>query len=53
MKAPGGVRLAVAAMLAALRPGWARAVLLGACIVLQPVWIWFCWHVNGADWTVP
>jgi len=42
-----------AAMLAALRPGWARALLLGACIVLQPVWIWFCWHVNGADWTVP
>ncbi|MFA4841040.1 MAG: hypothetical protein WC580_04990 [Agrococcus sp.] len=42
-----------AAIVAALRPTWARAVLLAACIVLQPVWIWFCWQVNGADWTVP
>ncbi len=42
-----------AAMVAALRPTWARAALLAACIALQPVWIWFCWHVNGADWTVP
>lgn len=42
-----------AVLVAALRPTWARALLLAACIVLQPVWIWFCWHVNGADWTVP
>lgn len=42
-----------AVLVAAVRPTWARALLLGACIVLQPVWIWFCWHVNGADWTVP
>ena len=42
-----------AVIVAALRPTWARAVLLAACIALQPVWIWFCWHVNGADWTVP
>lgn len=42
-----------AVLLAAVRPTWARALLLGACVVLQPVWIWFCWHVDGADWTVP
>ncbi|SFS15399.1 hypothetical protein SAMN04487783_2025 [Agrococcus baldri] len=42
-----------AAILAAVRPAWARAMLLAACIALQPVWIWFCWHVDGRDWTVP
>ncbi|WP_413319195.1 hypothetical protein AA0Z99_02640 [Agrococcus sp. 1P02AA] len=42
-----------ALMLAALRPAWARGMLLAACIALQPVWIWYCWHVVGADWTVP
>lgn len=42
-----------AAILAAVRPAWARGMLLAACIALQPVWIWFCWHVDGRDWTVP
>ncbi|GAA3603458.1 hypothetical protein [Agrococcus terreus] len=42
-----------AVIVAALRPAWARAAVLGASIVLQPVWIWFCWHVNAPDWTVP
>ena len=42
-----------AAMLAAVRPVWARGMLLAACLALQPVWIWFCWHVDGYDWTVP
>ncbi|GEK78915.1 hypothetical protein [Agrococcus baldri] len=43
----------LAAILAAVRPAWARAMLLAACVALQPVWIWFCWHVDGRDWTVP
>lgn len=42
-----------AVILAAVKPAWARAVLLATCIALQPVWIWFCWHVVGSDWTVP
>lgn len=42
-----------AVIVAALRPAWARGMLLAACIALQPVWIWFCWHVDGRDWTVP
>lgn len=42
-----------ALMLAALRPMWARGMLLAVCVALQPVWIWHCWQVVGADWTVP
>lgn len=42
-----------AAILAAVRPAWARAAMLAASVALQPVWIWFCWHVDGYDWTVP
>lgn len=42
-----------AAILAAARPGWVRALVLGASVALQPLWIWFCWHVNPPDWTPP
>lgn len=42
-----------AAIVAALRPGWARALVLAASIALQPVWIWFCWHHIAPDWSVP
>ncbi|WAC65490.1 hypothetical protein OVA14_08990 [Agrococcus sp. SL85] len=42
-----------AAIVAAARPAWARALVLAVAIALQPVWIWFCWHVNPPDWTVP
>ena len=42
-----------AVILAGLRPGWARALVLAVSIALQPVWIWFCWHHGVADWSVP
>jgi hypothetical protein len=42
-----------AVIVAALKPTWVRALVLGACIALQPVWIWFCWAHVGRDWTVP
>ncbi|WP_306233681.1 hypothetical protein [Agrococcus beijingensis] len=42
-----------AVIVAALKPTWARALVLGAGIALQPVWIWFCWAHVGRDWTVP
>ncbi|SDR74468.1 hypothetical protein [Agrococcus carbonis] len=43
----------LALVLAAVRPAWARGMLLAACVALQPVWIWWCWHVGERDWTVP
>lgn len=30
-----------------------RAGLLLVCTLLQVIWVWCCWYVDGSDWTVP
>ena len=30
-----------------------RGGLIVVCTVLQVIWVWRCWYVDGSDWTVP